>query len=168
MDTVVSKLTILFQNPFWVGIYERESNGQYEVCKITFGAEPKDYEVYDLLQNNRSKLRFSPVQRTVTGVFTNCPARETDSLSRTKQWTVAVGSTCTMVEKHVNPKRMQRLIHKQTQHIGIGTKAQQALKLQQEQEKSARKVRTREQREAEKNRQFLLKQEKRKEKKKGH
>lgn len=47
MDTGVSKLTVLFEDPFWIGLYEREYNGRYEVCKITFGAEPKDYEVYD-------------------------------------------------------------------------------------------------------------------------
>jgi hypothetical protein len=45
MSTSVSKLTILFEAPFWIGLYEREDNGQYEVCKIIFGAEPKDYGV---------------------------------------------------------------------------------------------------------------------------
>ena len=34
----------MFEDPFWVGIYERYDDGQYEVCKITCGAEPKDYE----------------------------------------------------------------------------------------------------------------------------
>ena len=35
----------LFEAPFWIGLYERTDNGRYEVCKITFGSEPKDYEV---------------------------------------------------------------------------------------------------------------------------
>lgn len=39
-----STLTILFEPPFWVGLYERVDGGKYEVCKITFGAEPKDYK----------------------------------------------------------------------------------------------------------------------------
>ena len=47
-----------------------------------------------------------------------------------------------------NPKRMQRETKKQIQGIGIGTKSQQALKLQQEQNKQERKVRSREKREA--------------------
>ena len=47
-----SKLTILFENPFWIGLYERIDGDKYEVCKITFGAEPKDYEVYDFLLKN--------------------------------------------------------------------------------------------------------------------
>ena len=66
-----------------------------------------------------------------------------------------------------NPKRIQREVHKQVQNTGIGTKSQQALKLQQEQIKTERKTVSREQREAEKQRQFELKQQKRKEKHRG-
>ena len=51
-----------------------------------------------------------------------------------------------------------------TQAAGIGTKAQQALKLQQEQGKQARLARTRQQREAEEARKFQLRQARRKEK----
>lgn len=101
MGTVVSKLTFLFEDPFWIGLYEREDNGRYEVCKITFGAEPKDYEVQEFLMKNWNKLRFSP-------------SIEADISA----------------DKRINPKRMQRLIHKQIADSGIGTKAQQALKLQ--------------------------------------
>ena len=139
MDTVVSKLTVLFENPFWIGVYEREYNGRYEVCKITFGTEPKDYAVYEFLLKNGDNLRFSP-----------CIEAEIP------------------VAYHINPKRMQRSIHKQTTNMGIGTKAQQALKLQHEQGKLAHQTRSREQREAEKEYQFELRQEKRKAKHKGH
>ena len=139
MGTVVSKLTVLFEDPFWIGLYEREDNGRYEVCKITFGAEPKDYEVQEFLMKNWSKLRFSPsIEAEIS------------------------------TDKRINPKRMQRLIQKQVADTGIGTKAQQALKLQQEQGKFERKTRSREQREAEKQLQFELRQEKRKEKHRGH
>lgn len=138
MERVISKLTILFEDPFWVGIFERETDGKYEVCKITFGVEPKDYEVYNFFMKNWSQLRLSyPVDGTV------------------------------FEEKHINPKRMQRKIKKQIQNIGIGTKAQQTLKLQQEQAKLERKARTREQRNAEKERQFELHQAKRKKKHRG-
>ena len=58
-------------------------------------------------------------------------------------------------------------MRKQVQNTGIGTKSQQALKLQQEQLKTERKAVSREQREAEKQRQFELKQQKRKEKHRG-
>lgn len=134
-----SRLTVLFEEPFWVGICEREFEGRYEVSKITFGAEPKDYEIYDFILKNYHKLRFSP------------------SLEASA-----------MTERRLNPKKMQREIDKLLQNTGIGTKAQQALKLQQEQVKSERKSRSRKQREAEKQRQFELRQEKRKEKHRGH
>lgn len=105
-----SSLTILFEAPFWIGIYERSCNGKYEVCKITFGAEPKDYEVYEFLLKNWHKLKFSPpIQAEV------------------------------IAERKISPKRMQREINSQLQDKGIGTKAQQALKLQHEQCKLERK-----------------------------
>lgn len=139
METIVSKLTVFFEDPFWVGVYEREVARRYEVCKITFGAEPKDYEVYEFILKNWDRLRFSPpIEAEVKA------------------------------ETRINPKRLQRHIHRQIAEIGIGTKAQQALKLQQEQGKLERKERSREQRDAEKERQFEIRQEKRKEKHRGH
>ena len=66
-----------------------------------------------------------------------------------------------------NPKRVQREVRKQLQNTGIGTKSQQALKLQQKQLKTERKIVSRERREAEKQRQFELKQRKKKEKHRG-
>ncbi len=66
-----------------------------------------------------------------------------------------------------NPKRIQREVRKQVQNTGIGTKSQQALKLQQEQLKTERRTVSRERRETEKQRQFELKQQKKKEKHRG-
>lgn len=133
-----SSLTILFENPFWIGLYERLDGDQYEVCKITFGAEPKEYEVYDFLLKNWHKLKFSPPIKT-------------DGIKDHK----------------INPKRMQREVSSQLENKGIGTKAQQALKLQHEQNKIERKAKSREQKDAEKKFQFALRQEKKKAKHKG-
>ena len=55
-----SSLTVFFENPFWIGLYERMDDGKYEVCKITFGAEPKDYEIYEYMLQNWKNLKFSP------------------------------------------------------------------------------------------------------------
>ena len=62
---------------------------------------------------------------------------------------------------------MQRMIKKQREAKGAGTKSQQALKLQHEQIKTGRKVVSREKKEAEARRQFELKQQKKKEKHRG-
>ena len=42
-----SRLTILFDDPFWIGLYEREDDTEDSVCRIVFGAEPRDQEVCD-------------------------------------------------------------------------------------------------------------------------
>ena len=63
-----------------------------------------------------------------------------------------------MIIKHGGRERMQREAKKQMQETGIGTKSQQALKLQQEQNKQERKVRSREKKEADELRMFELKQ----------
>ena len=110
-------LRVFFEDPLWVGVFERTSQGRVSVSKITFGPEPKDYEVWDFLLRNYSKLCFSP-----------------------------------SVE---------------LRQPGIGTKSQLALKLQQEERKTQRRTVSRRQREAEKQRLFDLKQQKRKEKHKG-
>ncbi len=137
MDRVSGKLTVFFEEPFWVGVFEHVSDGKLSVCKVTFGAEPKDYEVYDFVLKNYYRLRFSPA--VVADV------KETGR----------------------NPKRVQREVRKQVQNTGIGTKSKQALKLQQEQLKMERKIVSREQRETEKQWKFELKQQKRKEKHRG-
>ncbi|CUO53822.1 MAG: YjdF family protein [Clostridium sp.] len=137
MDKVSVKLTVFFEEPFWIGVFERISEGKLSACKMTFGAEPKDYEVYAFILKNYDQLRFS-----------QAVAADVKEAGR-------------------NPKRVQREVHKQVQNTGIGTKSQQALKLQQEQRKTERRTVSREQRETEKQRQFELKQQKRKEKHKG-
>ena len=44
-----ASLTVFFEDPFWVGVFERIEDGKLSVCKVTFGAEPKDYEVWDYI-----------------------------------------------------------------------------------------------------------------------
>ena len=138
MDKVSGKLTVYFEDPFWVGVFERIEDGKLSVAKVTFGAEPKDYEIQKYIQKYYFSLQYSPAVDTV------------------------------VKEVKKNPKRMQRDAKKQMQDTGIGTKSQQALKLQQEQNKQKRKVKSREQKEVQKLRMFELKQQKKKEKHKGH
>ena len=60
MSTSIGKLTVFFEEPFWVGVFERIENGKLSVSKVTFGAEPKDYEIYEFVLKNYNGLRFSP------------------------------------------------------------------------------------------------------------
>ena len=114
------RLTVFFEEPFWVGIFEIIDSGKLSAAKVVFGAEPKDGEVYAFVLRNFYKLKFSPAVEV------------------------------TEKEPKKNPKRIQRQGRNQLQNNGTGTKSQQALKLQYEQNKQERKVRSREQKQTEK------------------
>lgn len=40
MDKVSGKLTVFFEDSFWVGVFECILDGKLSVCKGTFGTEP--------------------------------------------------------------------------------------------------------------------------------
>ena len=130
MEKVCGKHRVYFEEPFWIGVFERIEDGKLSVAKVIFGAEPKDYEVQQYIQKYYASLKFSPAVDTVVR-----------DIKR-------------------NPKRMQCEAKRQMQETGIGTKSQQALKLQQEQNKQERKIRSREKKEAEEQRMFEMKQQK--------
>lgn len=132
------RLTVCFDDPFWVGVFERVEDGMLSACKVIFGAEPKDCEVWELVLHHYYELKFSPAVKT-------------------EQKQIAD-----------NPKRRRRNAKKQLQNTYVGTKAQQALAAQREERKSERKKVSREQREADIQRRFDLRRQKRKEKHKGH
>ena len=133
-----SKLTVYFDEPFWVGVFEELDGKKLSVCKVVFGAEPTDAEVYAFILRYFNRLRFSPPVKTE------------------------------IKQRADNPKRRQRNAHKQLEKSGVGTKSQQALQKQYEENKLEHKQKSREQKEAEKQRLFELKQQKRKEKHRGH
>ena len=138
MDKTSEKLTVYFEEPFWVGVFERVDNNKLSVCKVTFGAEPKDYEIWEFILKYYYDLKFSPVVETEIKQVAD------------------------------NPKRRSRNARKQVKNTGIGTKSQHALKLQQEESKVEHRQISKEQRDVEKQKQFELKQQKRREKHRGH
>lgn len=138
MDKVIGRLTVFFEDPFWVGVFERIENGRLSVAKVTFGAEPKEPELLIYLLRHYYRLQFSPAVETAVK-----PA-------------------------HRNSKRAQREAGRQTAQVGIGTKSQQALQLQQEQNKQVRKRRSRARKQADAKRLYALKQQQKREKHKGH
>ena len=133
-----ASLTVFFEDPFWVGLFEHIEDGKLFVCKDSFGAEPKDYDVLDFVLYHYYELAFSP-------------AIETE-----------------IRQAADNPKRRSRNARKHLENTGIGTKSQQALQRQREEMKTERRQLSREEREAEANRRFEMKQAKKKEKRRGH
>ena len=60
MYCITARLTVFFEEPFWVGVFERQTAGKLTACKVTFGASPSDGEVYAYFLRNWRTLRFSP------------------------------------------------------------------------------------------------------------
>lgn len=133
------KLTVFFEDPFWVGVFERIDEEMLETSRVVFGSEPKDYEIYSFILENYYKLIFSrPIK------------------------------VDTVEQKKINPKRLKRIVKKETAQKGIGTKAQQAMKLEHEKRKEEYKKTSKEEREEFERIKFEKRQAKKKEKKKGH
>ncbi|WP_055665123.1 YjdF family protein [Desnuesiella massiliensis] len=135
------KLTFFFKEPFWIGVFEAYENEGYKACKVTFGAETKDEEVYQFILKEFKNLKFSSITPNLK-----------DELTIRRE----------------NPKRMQRKIRKETQNDGVGTKAHIALKKQYEENKLINQKNYKEQKNLIEERKFQLKQLKKKEKHKGH
>ncbi|MDO5569756.1 MAG: YjdF family protein [bacterium] len=137
MNKVQVKLTVLFDGVFWIGVFERVIDNKLEVAKVTFGAEPKDIEIYNFILNKYQYLKFS------NGILIN-----------------------QKTQKEINPKRMKKLVKKQVGK-SLGTKSQQALKLQQEQNKLNRKSISKQRKDELLKLKFEMKQKKRQQKHKG-
>ena len=137
MKKISGKLTVFFENPFWVGIFENFENNNLSVCKVTFGSEPKEYEIYNFILKKFYDLRFSNEMKS------------------------------NFSKKIKNPKRRQREIKKELQSKKFLKKSKEILKLQYKENKKERKIKTKQEKEAEKQRKFLLKQKKKKQKHKG-
>lgn len=137
-EQVSGSLQVFFEEPFYVGLFEKREAGRLRACKITFGPEPANAQVLAYVQQQYRQLLFSaPIK----------------------------GEKPAAGEK--NHKRRQREAWRQTAQAGIGTRSQQALQAQRELHKQEKKAHTKAEREAEAARRFAMAQQKRKEKHRG-
>ena len=139
MECDCARLTVCFEAPFWVAVYEREEAGRLTVCRQVFGAEPRDGEVYQWLLASWRTLAFSPAVAL--------ERREAGRLS---------------------PKRAQRQARAAAEQRGVGTRAQQALSAQREQDKTERRASRRQARQERQAQAYEARQQKRKKKHRGH
>lgn len=132
------KLTVLFEFPFWIGIFEKEQDGQYSVARMVFGSEPRDFEVFEFIIKKMDQLKFStPIEGEI-------------------------------VKRKVNPKRVQREVKLELSKKNIVSKAQDALRLEIEKNKKEKRSLNSKLKVAMKQEHFKLKQQKKKDKKRGH
>jgi len=134
----------MFDPPFWIVLLERQEKGLYSVAKEIIGSsEPTNTEIvcfFDKL--NRRRIRYSsPVEEEKTS------------------------------KPKVNFKRMRREVRKTTRQEGVKhtyNKAHAELKKLREERKNEKKTTEKIQREENKTRKFELKQQKKKQKQRGH
>ena len=131
-------VTIFFDEPFFAALVERREGDALTVAKHVFGPEPSDAEVFQWVLTHFARLQFSPP--------------------------VEVGRERIIAR---NPKRRQRQAASAV-GAGIGTRSQQALQLAREQSATLRRAERKSRDEATEARKFQLRQEKRREKHRGH
>ena len=131
-------LTVFFDDPFWVGLFQRREGERMTAVKVVFGAEPRDEQVLQYILDAYWALSFSPP--------------------------VSAGNERPLA---ANPKRRQRQAAK-LQEQGTSTKAQQALQLAREETKQQRQAASKARREDEMERKLLLHIQKKKAKHRGH
>ena len=136
-------ITILFDSPFWIVLFERIEKGKYSVAKEILGtSEPTNAEIalfFDKLDCSRIRYSF--------------PIEEEKA-----------------IRHKVNFKRMQRESRKATQPSECKytySKAHEELKKMRGQRKTEKKANTKIEKEQEKERKFEIKQKKKKQKMRG-
>lgn len=130
--------TVFWDERFWVAVFEKIADNKLTAAKVTFGAEPKDSDVYEYILLQYKNLVFSP---SVEYTFCN---------------------------KKVSPKRALRNARNIQKQAGVGTKSQQALQLAKQQYKTEKQIKTKQEKIQTENRLYELKMQKKKEKHKGH
>jgi hypothetical protein len=52
-------LRVFFEDPFWVGLFTISEGASAQYCRVVFGGEPSEIEIYDFFQRNYYNLKFS-------------------------------------------------------------------------------------------------------------
>ncbi len=142
MKQYTIKVTVLLENSFWVGLFERNDNEGYAVARKIFGDEPSDAELYDFVLTHFDELKFTEPK------------------------------DFKLVIKRKNHKRMQREVRREMEKAKSGlpsaTSAQETLRLDLEKNKKFKKATSKAEKEACLEKKFQQKQEKRKKKHRGH
>lgn len=141
------KMTVYFDGAFWAALIEyADVKGQYKAFRYVFGKEPKDEDILAFIYRDLGKWqsRYDHINTHVSA--------DSSALSPKKS----------------NPKRMQREMNKAKRKPVTSTKAQMAMQEIHDSLKKERRLQSKEERDAAKAFKYQQKQEKRRQKKKGH
>ncbi len=136
------KATVFFDKCFWIGAFERTDKEGYAVARHIFGGEPSDPEVHEFVLHHYHELKFGEA----------------------KEINIQI--------QRMNPKRVQREVRREMERMKEtarpSTLAQDYMREELEKKKLEKKSISSAEKQARKDEQFSLKQEKRKEKHRGH
>ena len=134
------QLTILFEEPFWVGIFERANQNGCSATRVIFGPEPSEPEVLAFITEKQHLLNFSEPQLT--------------AIHRKY--------------KKTNPKRAKRVAKKEVIRKKSLIVAHENMEAAFKEQKVIKKAKTSIDRREDARQKFSLKQIKKKEKQRGH
>ena len=131
--------SIFFDGQFWVAEIERHSDCRVEVARYCFGPEPSNAELLDWIDREFPRLQFL--------------VREEQSFQSNI--------------RRLNPKRARRIAAVEIDKIGFSSKANEAMKSAQEEQKKSKRNERRTRSEEEQERQWIIRQKKLKERRRG-
>lgn len=138
----IIKATIFFEKRFWVGTFERTDKEGYAVARHIFGGEPSDPEIHEFILNHFHELKFGTPKEIQIEI------------------------------QRMNPKRIQRQVRREMEKMRESarpsTLAQDYMREELEKNKKLKKSISSAEKQARKEEQFALRQEKKKEKQRGH
>jgi hypothetical protein len=135
-------LTVYFDGQFWVGVAEALTPAGLRACRHVFGAEPADVEVLEFVNH-----RLLPLLLERSHASSEWDAMPAD--------------------RPGNPKRVAREAARAVHEHGVSTMAQSALKAEYESRKQESRIVTREARDEEQARRYLIARRKAKSKHRG-
>jgi hypothetical protein len=134
--------TIFFESPYWVGTFARIDSEGFAMARNIFGKEPLGAEVYEFVLYYIDKLNFG----------------------KPRQFELEI--------KRMNPKRKQREVRREMEKFKLtarpSTFAQNYVREELEQNKKERKRISKNEKEARLEGRFMVKQAKKKERRRGH
>ena len=139
---ITIKATIFFDQRFWMGTFERTDKKGYTIARHIFGSEPTDSEVYDFVLQHYHELKFGEL----------------------KEFKLQI--------KRMNPKRIQREVRREMAKLKKtmmpSTFAQNYVREELERKKKEKKCQSRAEKQARQDKQFQIRQNKKKAKHRGH
>lgn len=77
MNKISGTLTVYFEKPFWICVFEQVDQGKVSVSRIIFATEPSDRQIWNYILYHYQELSFSsPVEANIRPAVKNPKRRQ--------------------------------------------------------------------------------------------